>query len=269
MDKSTPSGLQTPARGGRLPVPDIIIGGAPRSGTTFLCELLGKHPHVFLARPIAPEPKVCLTPHPDGNAGLLARYATFFATAPANSVRIEKTANYLENDEGRDRLAGLMLDTRFVFILREPVARAYSNWLWSRKNGLETLPFPDAIALEGKRISPLPPERASARPFDYMLRGRYGTLVQPWIEAFGRDRIAFYLFEHAIAEPESFVNELQTFIGVEPLPWSMLETGRVNETEDDPVGLDPTLKKQLRERARPEVERFAAITGIDVSVWGY
>jgi hypothetical protein len=254
---------------GRLPVPDVIIGGAPRSGTTFLGELLGKHPGVFMARPIIPEPKVCLTPHPEGKSGLLARYATFFSSAPPGSVRVEKTSNYFENDEARERLADLLPDLRLTFILREPVARAYSNWLWSRKNGLETLSFAEAISREGTRVSPLPPERAAARPFDYMIRGRYGTLAERWIEAFGRDRIAFYPFEWAISEPEPFVQHLQRFIGAEPLPWSALETGQINATNPDPAGLDPALAARLREQARPEVERFAAITGVDISVWGY
>jgi hypothetical protein len=42
---------------GRVPVPDVVIGGAPRSGTTFLCELLAKHPSVYVAMPFIPEPK--------------------------------------------------------------------------------------------------------------------------------------------------------------------------------------------------------------------
>ena len=58
-------------------LPDIVIGGAPRSGTTFLCELLAKHPDVFIARPVIPEPKVLILPHPDDVAGYRARYEAF------------------------------------------------------------------------------------------------------------------------------------------------------------------------------------------------
>jgi hypothetical protein len=250
-------------------VPDVIIGGAPRSGTTFLCELLLKHPDVHVAQPIAPEPKVCLTDHPLGNAGYLQRYAAYFRDVPADRVRIEKTTNYFENDEARERLAALLPDVRFIFIVREPVARAYSNWLWSRKNGLETLPFAQAIALEGQRPSPLPPERASARPFDYMTRGRYGTFAERWLQAFGRKRIAFFVFERTLEDPDGFVSELQDFIGIKPLPWNVLSTGKVNATEPDPKGLDPILAEALRQRIAPEVNRFASVTGTDVSIWGY
>jgi len=40
----------------RALIPDILIGGAPRRGTTFLCDLLSKHPDVYVPRPFIPEP---------------------------------------------------------------------------------------------------------------------------------------------------------------------------------------------------------------------
>lgn len=250
-------------------LPDVVIGGAPRSGTTYLCELLDKHPDVYVARPFIPEPKVCLTPAAAGDAGFRERYAALFASAPGNAVLVEKTSYYLENDKARERLARLLPEARFVFILREPVSRAYSNWLWSRKNGLETLPFAQAIELEGRRPSPLPPEKSYVRPFDYMTRGRYGALAEAWIGAVGRERVAFYVFESVLAGPEDFVSDLQRFVGVEPLPWSKLVTGRINANEPEGEGLDPDLADILHKRIAPEIRRFAHVTGIDVSVWDY
>src|SRR6185295_1534813 len=87
------------------PLPDVVIGGAPRSGTTFLAELLAKHPGVYIAQPIIPEPKVCLRPHPLGDAGYADAYAKLFADAPQGSVCVEKTSNYFENAAARERLA--------------------------------------------------------------------------------------------------------------------------------------------------------------------
>lgn len=253
----------------RVPIPDVVIGGAPRSGTTFLCELLAKHPGVFVARPFIPEPKVLMTSHPDGDAGLMKRYEGFFTDAPEGAVRVEKTSYMLENDEARERLARLLPQAKLIFILREPVARAYSNWLWSRKNGLETLSFRDAIAAEGKRPSPLPPDRAYARPFDYMTRARYGHMAESWISAIGRDRIAFYLFEDAVSRLELFVAALQDFIGIERLPWDRLATDVVNANDPRPDDVDDALLAELRERMRPEMRRLSELTGLDVGIWGY
>lgn len=212
---------------------------------------------------------MCLTPHENGNSGLLERYEGFFRQASDDQVRVEKTTNYFENHQARERIADLLPDVKLIFLLREPVARAYSNWLWSRKNGLETLSFAEAISLEGNRPSPFSPDRPHVRPFDYQARGRYGTLAEAWLASFGRDQIAFYLFEAARDAPEQFVEEVQRFIGVNPWPWDKLQTGIINATEPDQSGLDPKLEAQLRERFAPEVTQLAKLTGLDVSAWGY
>jgi Sulfotransferase family len=254
----------------RSATPDVVIGGAPRSGTTFLCELLAKHPQVYVAKPYIPEPKVCMTPHPAGDAGLLNRYASFFVDAPLQSVRVEKTSYYFENTEARERLVRLLPQARFAFILREPVARAYSNWSRSRSQGLEILPFEKAVELdECSRPVPLSHDRAYARPFDYVTRGQYGMFAQAWIEAIGRSRIFFYLFEEAVGAQESFAESLQRFVGVDPLPWSRISTGRINASEDDARTIDAALVARLRRRFAPEVERLAQLTGLDVAIWGY
>jgi hypothetical protein len=199
----------------------------------------------------------------------LADYARYFAAAPVWTLRTEKTTNYLENDAARERLARILPETRFLFILREPVARAWSNWKWSTRNGFETLPFEEAVALEGRRPNPLGPEREAVRPFDYMLRGRYGSFAAAWYALLGRQRVQFVLFEDAVRDPASFALGLQRSLGLEPLPWSVLETGRVNASDDKPTGLDPALETRLRTAIRPEVEAFARLSGLDLRAWRY
>jgi hypothetical protein len=185
-------------------------------------------------------------------------------------VRVEKTSYYFENVEARERLVRLLPEARFAFILREPVARAFSNWSRSRAQGLETLPFEVAVELEERsRPVPLPRDRAYARPFDYLTRGQYGTFAQAWMEAVSRSRLFFCLFEEAVAAPEAFAHQLQSFVGVELLPWERIATGRVNAGEDDFRALNPALIARLRRRFAPEVERLAQLTGLDVTVWGY
>jgi Sulfotransferase family len=248
-------------------LPDLIIGGAPRSGTTFICEILSKHPDAFVARPFIPEPKVCMTDDPAGDDGYRRRYAKFFTNAPPHALLVEKTSYYFENEAARSRLARLLPAAKFVFILREPAARAYSNWLWSRKNGLETMDFEKAIALEGTRPDPLPPERSYARPFSYMWRTRYGTFARSWIEAVGRERIGFYVLEDAVANPERFVASLLQFAGLRQMPWPQLATGRVNATEGPGEDFTPALAARLRMQIRPEIETLVESTGLDVRAW--
>lgn len=231
--------------------------------------MLSKHPNVHVARPFIPEPKVMLMHYPDGDAGVWRRYAELFADAAPASVRVEKTSHLFENDPGRERLARLLPDVRMIFILREPVARAYSNWLRSRTNGLETLGFADAVAAEGSRSNPFEAERDYVRPFDYMIRSQYARFAERWISSIGRKRIAFFMLEEAIVQPDAFVLRLQEFLGVEPLPWAILSTGIINANEASDCGLDPDLRAALRTSITSEMRRLRDLTGLDVSRWGY
>jgi hypothetical protein len=252
---------------GRLP--DLIIGGAPRSGTTFLCHVLDRHPEVCVAKPFIPEPKVCMTPSKDGVAGYRARYAELFTSARPDQVLVEKTSYYLENEQALERLRQTLPACRFAFIVREPIARAYSNYLWSRKNGLEKLSFREALALEGRRQSPLPAEQAYARPFDYLSRGNYGLFARRYIEAFGRPAVAFFLYEDIERDPAGLYEGLRVFCGIGGRPDSMTDVGVVNPTEESAIPLSREELATLRGKVQPWVDDFAAVSGLDLHAWGY
>jgi Sulfotransferase domain len=248
-------------------VPDMIVGGAPRSGTTLSCEILSLHPDIHVLKPFIPEPKVCLLDLGPHDEAYLDRYAQLFADAPESSCYVEKTSNYWENSLARERLARMLPHTRFIFILREPVARAYSNWRWSRQNGLETLPFDQAFD-RSERPSPLPPRQVHARPFDYLPRSEYGRLASEWIAAIGLQRIRFYLFERVTTDIPAWAADLFAYAGVRSLPGTAEPIGVINAANDQSP-IDQGLEQELRSRIRPEVIRFAELTGVDVSCWGY
>lgn len=247
--------------------PAFIIGGAPRSGTTFLCHALDRHPDIFIAKPFIPEPKVFMTEA--APAEYLARYRRFFSATGSARFLGEKTSYYLESEAACERIRAHVPEVKLVFIVREPVARAYSNYLWSRMNGLETLAFAEAVALEGRRPSPLPEEKSYARPFDYLTRGDYARFAERYYAAFGRERVAFFLYEDIEEQPDALLLRLQQFIGVEPLPDDRLRSLRVNSARESGPALSPILERELRTRMAPLVTRFAAVTGLDVSRWGY
>jgi hypothetical protein len=248
--------------------PTFIIGGAPRAGTNFLCHALERHPDVYLARPYLPEPKVFMGPEQPWDV-YAARYAAFFAPAGGRRALGEKTTYYLENEACCALIGRHLPAVRVLFILREPVARAYSNYLWTRKNGLESLPFDEAVRLEGRRASPLPPERDYARPYDYVVRGRYDVFAERWYAALGRQRVAFFLYEDLVTMPEPVLARIQAFIGVPVKPLNAEDLGVINSASQMGPPLDLALDRALRERLAPHVRRFAALTGVDVGRWGY
>jgi hypothetical protein len=248
--------------------PSFIIGGAPRAGTNFLCHALDRHPDVYLAKPYMPEPKVFMGPEQPWPV-YAVHYATLFEPAGARLALGEKTTYYLENEACCTLIRRHLPAVRLVFVVREPVARAYSNYLWSKKNGLESLPFEDAVQLEGTRPSPLPPERDYARPYDYLLRGRYDVFAERWYDALGQDRVHFLLYEELVAAPEPVLARLQAFIGVPVKPLGAADLGVINSAAETGSPLDAALERALRDRLAPTVRRFTALTGLDTRRWGY
>ncbi len=250
-------------------LPTFIIGGAPRSGTTFLCHALDKHPDVFIAKPYSsPEPKVFMGSRCEPEI-YYERYAAFFGDVIDKRVLGEKTSYYLESEEACEMIRRILPDVRMVFIVREPVARAYSNFLWSTKNKLESLSFEEAIEFRGERPSQLPPEKSYARPYDYLERGDYATFAKRYYDAFDRGRVAFFLYEDIQRRPIELFRSIQTYIGVDPIPFDRLDVGYVNSTFDVGPPIHQETEAKLRERMGPWVRRFADLTGLDVSPWGY
>lgn len=249
-------------------LPDFIIGGAPRSGTTFLCHALARHPEVFIARPFIPEPKVFLGPEQAPDTYRARLRALFEDAMPGQRVG-EKTSYYLESEEACRRIRAVAPQTRLIFIVREPVARAYSNYLWTLQNGFETLSFVDAVEREASRPDPMPPERSYVRPYAYLARGDYATFLERYYAAFGRGRVAVYLYEDIAERPNMLLDAIQRWIGVAPLPFDRLYPGVVNAVLEPGPPLDRELELRLRTQMRPRVERFRALCGIDLASWGY
>src|ERR1700733_14501175 len=107
-------------------LPTFIIGGAPRSGTTYLTEALDRHPEVSMARPFVPEPKVFMGARQPLEV-YHDRYRTLFAGMPPAPARGAENRYYLECAEACELIHAVVPNVRLLFIVREPVGRAYSN----------------------------------------------------------------------------------------------------------------------------------------------
>jgi len=247
-------------------LPDFIIGGAPRSGTTWLYQLLDRHPEIFMAKPLTPEPKYFLVDHLYEKG--LAFYADrWFAAAGAAAHVGEKSTDYLESPPAAARMARDLPGVKLVFILREPADRAYSNYLWTRMNGLETEEFRTALRLEDRRERELPERLKFARPFSYFSRGLYADLLTPYLERFPREQILLLRFEDILSRPATLAERLHRFIGVTARPDDADGLGVINPSEKDIVGLPADIRDELRERYADPNRRLAAMVGSDFEMW--
>jgi len=165
-------------------LPDFIIAGAPRSGTTWLYFLAQRHPQLAMAQPGVPEPKFFLVDEL-WRRGVDYYSTKWFDSLPGGRVLGEKSTNYLESTEVAERIYRALPRVKLIFLLRNPVDRAYSNYLWSRQNGLETETFERALALEEQRERDLAANLRYARPHAYFSRGLYARHLARFIASPG------------------------------------------------------------------------------------
>lgn len=247
-------------------LPDFVIAGAPRCGTTWLYHLLARHPGVYMAAPARPEPKFFLVDELHAR-GLDWYSRTWFAGAPPGVVCGEKSTNYLESAAAARRMAASVPLARLVFILRDPVERAWSNYLWSRMNGLEAESFERALELEDARERSLAPDQRFSRPHAYFSRGLYAELLAPWLARFPRERILYLRCEDIPRRPEGLASRLHAFLGVEARPQDATGLGVVNAAEGADQPMPQAVRSALRERYAAANRRLGELLGPDFELW--
>jgi hypothetical protein len=246
--------------------PTFIIAGAPRSGTTWLYELLARHPDIYLAKPVRPEPKFFLVDELY-ERGVQYYRDTWFAGADGYAAVGEKTTNYLESATAAARIHAQCPDVRLVFILREPASRAYSNWAWSRMNGMETEDFETALALEDERERRLDPRLRYARPHAYFSRGLYASMLRPYVDRFPADRMLCLKFERIVRDPRGLAACLHGFLGVPPRPTDAEGLDVINPSENNGEPMPAHVAARLRERYAGPNRDLAEMLGPEFGHW--
>nr|MBA2530380.1 sulfotransferase [Euzebyales bacterium] len=157
----------------------LLVIGAQRCGTSYLHRVLDEHPQVEMARPARPEPKFFSDPERYAR-GLTWYVRTFFGPGDGVRLRGDKSTSYLESPAAAQRAAAVLGDAHVVAMLRDPLARAVSNWRFSTANKLEDRPLEQALAdnLEAPRAWDA--AATSVSPYAYLERGHYIDYLRPW-----------------------------------------------------------------------------------------
>jgi Sulfotransferase domain len=192
----------------------LLIVGAQRCGTTFLSCLLDSHPQITLARPARPEPKVFLSDDAL-RLGADGYVSTYFSHAAGEDLLAEKSTSYIEVPEAADRARQVLgAQTQIVALLRDPVARAISNWRFSTDNALETRPLEQALRDNLAGSAPdWSPGSTSVSPFSYLERGRYAEHLAAWDDAFPDHTHVVFLQE--LLDDDDALGRLYGSLGVD------------------------------------------------------
>jgi hypothetical protein len=179
-------------------LPDFVVIGAQKSGTSSLYGQLAAHPSVFPA--LRKE-----VHHFDRRPQPIARYRAFFprrsvldavAARTGCALTGEATPYYLFHPAVPARMHAVIPDVRLIAVLRDPVARAISAYHHAVRMGDERRPI--EVALDPAAAEVLAPAsdaswydapRCPARLHGYLARGRYAEQLERWLAVFPREQL--------------------------------------------------------------------------------
>lgn len=259
-------------------MPDFLIIGGQRCGTSSLYFYLTDHP--YIAPPYTKELHFFDANYAKGLHWYRAQFPTALEKYYTQHVRKqgfvtgEASPSYLFHPLAPTRISKLMPNVKLIVLLRNPIDRAYSqHWLNVKANGIEPLSFKEAIAAEPERIAGerekilADPSYASHtyRPFSYLIRGIYVDQLQYWMDFYPKEQFLILRSEDLYTKPGETVKQTLEFLGV---PSGEIDTNKEYKRykvptktgyklKDSYPKMDPELRAELVEYFRPHNARLS------------
>lgn len=195
--------------------PKAYLIGAQKAGTTTLASLLDQHPSICLSNP--KEPNFFSHNFDKG----LDWYRQCFKPA-GDAILLDASPSYSLARIGPDggasgqvaqRIHQHRPDARLIYLLRDPVERAYSGYSHAARTGFESKPFKEAIA-----------ENPS-----YLAGSCYFAQAQPYLKLFGREAVLFLSFHQLSRDPVSVARIVLDFLQIPDRNFCFVDDGPKNQ----------------------------------------
>ena len=200
-------------------LPNFLCIGAAKSGTTTLYDLLGKHPDLYV--PSFKEPHYFDFSSNYRN-GIDWYNKIYFSDVKKEQVIMDFTPSYLYEKKSPERIfKSLGKEVKFLVLLRNPVDRAYSHYLHSKRDNYEIEDFLIALEKEGKRISDARKKEdyVAELKYSYISQGNYYSMITNYLKYFPREQFLFIHFEQEfIANRIESMKKIFSFLGVDYIP---------------------------------------------------
>lgn len=187
--------------------PKVFIIGSQKSGTTSLANLLGNNPAICLSQP--KEPNYFSVNYAKGRLWYRERFvaidkilldgSTTYTMCPLSSASIDLKPARKKLLGIPSRIFGEVANPKFIYLIRHPVKRAYSNYWHNVKYGYEKEDF----------------ELAFEKDMMYREQSMYFGQLLKYLEYFRRDNFLVVRFEEFVADQQKVINICENFIGLE------------------------------------------------------
>lgn len=190
-----------------MQLPNFIIGGALKAGTTSLNYYLKQHPQVFMSEFKEPRYFAYEADNPDHADGrglrfpvkTLAEYAALFEAANGHKAIGEASPHYLISPVAPRRIKQTIPQVRLIFSLRDPIKRAYSIYWHNVRLGIEDRPVEEALGEKEYAVT----------------HGLYYAWLSDWYECFDAAQIKVILFDDLQRDTQNVFAEICRFLEID------------------------------------------------------
>jgi Sulfotransferase family len=239
----------------------VIVIGAMKCATSAVHAYLDVHPEVamstlkelnFFNGPAVP-------PHQDADtwwvSGQWHRGLDWYSSQfdPCARVRGESSPAYTSPScpEVPARMASVVPGARLVYLVREPVERAVSQYAHHVRDGAEDRSPREALLDPGSQ---------------YLSRSRYYERLSPFLEWFDLDQVHIVVQERLFSRREREISAIYRHIGVDER-WRDERHGRRHHVGTQRVEVGPGLRAEFEERVRDDVDRLRDLMGDPIAEW--
>ena len=271
-----------------MTLPNFIVIGARKSGSTSMEHYLREHPDVFMSPVEAPNYFSARD-----KVTTLEAYEALFDGAAGEHAIGERSPSYLRNTDAAARIHDRIPDARLIAILRNPVERAFSDYLMQYRG--------DSGRQERREV-----DEAFTLDTPYVQESLYREQLERYYDRFPRAQIRVYRLDDLAARPARLLSDAFAFLGVDDgfLPnvdvqhnvgWvprsaalhAAYRSGvaravrpllprrarsalsvmvrRINGSA--PPGVPPAIRERLFELYREDMDRLEQLTGLDLDAW--
>jgi hypothetical protein len=216
-----------------MKLPNLIIAGAPKAGSSSLFHWLAAHPEVYGAPCketfyfIDRDSSLC-RPKANYNLHGLDLYESFFPDCPDNiKIVLEATPHYIYQQTAKEFFANCDPQPHVIFLLRDPAKRIFSSFSFVQNNlarldsNLTFEQMTDLLLDETGELAKKLNYPADSFFYEWLStqlpNNRYYDFISSWAELFPKEKIHIILFEEMIANPQETLIQLAINLGIDPV----------------------------------------------------
>ena len=228
-------------------LPEVIIIGAQKSGTSALFNYMNQHP--CLQGPYKKEVHYFDAQYYQNG---ISWYSKQFSPVSKNKIIFEATPSYLYRNWCAERIYKYNKDIKLIAVLREPVGRAFSAWNMARQvyfSDERDRIVESTIGIQNKKIKEGMTELLTAEHFksfsecifreldiiksgeenpvpNFIRRGIYAEQINRYFKFFEKEQLLILDHKDLIEQPDKVLGKIESFVGVRNIDWSDKDLGK-------------------------------------------